>query len=402
MEENNNLPAEQVGQNVSNDSKRTIKRLPLVVAGVFVVIVFGGWFAYNAYASPKRAWQKYFMNAVNPSVLSQSVMSETFSFSYVDNGKVPDSVKSHPDLGFYTNIKFSLKGDAYLDRTDLNKLQMSSNVDYSFGSGNTIVTSSAKLISKDKDIFLNLGSNPFVNSMMFMVSPEEKVEWIKLNFEDIQKALNASKASGAERATQKKQYQDILNKHLSKVFILDKFIDRQTLHGEKTFHYSNTINKPELKVTVSELTNALLNQVQTVSEIDPSEYEKTKELLHKVVENFVDRFQPSMLESWISTSDYSLRKIKINGNAPSWVSLLGSISDVQNMNLDDKRQVTENMLKGITFDGQFALEEDFFDYGKKQEIKIPENALDVAKKIHEENEQQKTLMQDQVAPVRSN
>jgi hypothetical protein len=371
-------------------------KLPLIIAAVvLVVIVLVGWGAYKVYASPGSVWQRFTQKAIIP-----KVTTEDYSFAYVDNGKLSSSDSENPFSSFFTNIKFSANGAVYLNNTDLNNPELNMDMNYSAGSGNTSLSSSAKFVLKDQNLYINLGSNPIVNSMLNSLSPDKAVEWLKFDLKKAQELekMNASTTTADfDYAKQAKIYQDISNKYILKIVGTGKFIDKQTLHDVAVYHYSNTVNKDQLVSMGDEFVDAMINQLQSQGAAKAEDVVDVKNVLYKVIKNLADRGQITTFETWVGVSDSQLHKIKFVSTAPSLVSLFSAAQNVdQGENKPtNSAAIADLVLSKMSFDAQFTLEEELYNFGKVTTVTPPANSFDVIEKLKKDKDnEQKMMMKD--------
>jgi|GEM_PF-2601973 len=384
------VPASEVGlPQVLNIRKKKM------FAGLGALVIFIlGVSAYYAYASPGRIWQKFSEKLVIPPVVSQS-----FSVAYEDKAEVSEDAQKTPLSGFISKIKFSFQGTAYSNSTDADHLQGNMDMNYSFGSGDTSLSSKLGMVIKDKDLFLNLGDNPVVTSMLSYFSPDEEVDWIKLNLTELQELANES-ASGTSSSLdidynkQVREYRAILEKHAAKMVTVDKYLGREDLHGSSTFHYSNKLDKNELKLMLEEVVDYAMSQVLGIGETKPEDMAKAKEISHKFITAFTDRLEVHTMETWVGASDFQLHKIKFASNAPSLASLfsVAMAAGTQEIAEGDPDKTVDYVLQHMTFDAAFSLEEEFYDFGKTKEIVVPEKFFDLVKKLRTEMENQSMFL----------
>lgn len=359
------------------------KKLIIKLIGL-VVIVAAAWFAYTVYASPGRVWQKFTAKIDSP-----TVFTEAYSFSYQDNGKATGDAVQSPMTSYISNIKFSATGNAYVDNTDTTKPQSTLDMSYSFGSGDTSLSSKMQMVMKDQNIYINPGDNPLINTVLTLISPGQKIQWIKLDMQALEaeaKAKATGTAQSLDMAKQVKEYQDILQKHLPKLLLVEKNLGKETLHGVETFHYSNKLNKDEAKALFQDMVNSMVGQMTVTGALTPLQASNAKSTLNDVVVSLIDNEQITTLETWIGAGDYQLHKIKFAGNAPSLISLFSqamAAGSSSNAN-QDPQKLSADILKNTSFEGQLAVEEEFYDFGKAQAVTAPTSSFDLYQKIKQQ------------------
>lgn len=361
-----------------------------LAAAVFLILAVGAWFAHASINSPARVWQK-FIPRERPKVFSQ-----TYDFAYKDNGKFTGEAASSPMAGMFSNLKFSAGGMAYLNARDLEKAEMSMDINYSLGMGNTSFSSTAQIKVLGQDIYFTLGENPFVSGILGFLSPDEKIEWIKINagqLKEAQSGLALGKKPSKETDVLElnKQIQLIISKHTSKILLMDKFINKEKVRGAQTFHYAAKLDKAEIKALAREFVDLLLAEMKKSEGYKEEDAAKYKTLASKVVENIVDRLEVKTLEVWIGMKDYQIHKAKFVSNAPSLVSFvsLSANPSLREPAGQDPQKAADIALQNLTFDAEYSLNQEFYDFDKTVEIKAPEKFYDMAKKLKEQSEKMK-------------
>ena len=360
---------------------------------VVAVLALGSYVAYAAYYSPARVWQRFVVK--NANFTEAKVATEAFSISYEDKGSASGEALKEPAMAMFNNLKFSFNGTAYGNSIDPANPEMSMDFQYSFGSGDTSISSTAKMVVKGQDVYFNLGSNPIINAMMSYLSPDKKVLWLKINTRDLQEAEASTSGKTApvlDYQKYTKEYQDILIKYLPKIVLLDKFIDKQDVRGISTLHYSNTVDKVQVKAMLKEFAGKMIQQMIDQGTFQQDKVQVATNVVNKVVDDFVDRTKATTFETWIGTKDNQLHKIKYSVSAPSIASFI-SMATNQGSYLDqqtDPEKITDIVLKGISFDGVLTSEQEIYNIGKITPVTPPADFLDLAKKIKESKDRSTT------------
>lgn len=379
-----NLPLENKPNNSGKKAK--LAAATIILAGILLFI------GYRVYASPQKVWQRFVLG-----VQSGEVSKQTFNFSYQDLGKLPEASEGN-FFSQFKNIKFSLKGDSYSNTKDLNNPKLNSTISYSFGSGNTTFNSELRVVMSGKEIYLNFGDNPFFSNIFSYLSPEQKVEWIKLDLKAAQDAISAQtgQQNTLDYLNNSKVYSNIFSKYGSKVLKMEDYLGNEEVRGVKTLHFKSNLDKEQAKLLAKELANTVIKSTQTVENQNTETMAKNLEMAEKVVNILIDKWEIKNLEVWLGAIDSKLYKIKLESNAPSIISLvtIGVTGSSLMSDLEDEKE-TELMvlesLKQLKFEGVLNYENEIYDLGKEVEVKVPENSLDVLKKLQE---QQQTMSGD--------
>ncbi len=403
MENNNGLeqePARQASMIVPEQPSgmppievKTSKKTAFVVAGAVVLVVVG-WFSYNAYASPGKVWQKFSAKDFTPS----SAVQANFDVSYTDHGKLtPEQEKSNPFAKFFSQLKLTLNGSEYVDERNMNSLQISADVNYNLASGDTSFGSRMQFIFKDQSIFMNLGNSPFLAGIFANLSPGERIEWIKIDTKELQEAMQTGSSTPPAMADYSKrieEYKLIMKKYSGKLVTMKKFMGKEDVKGVSTFHFSNELNKPELKALLNEVIDAAIKNAVAQNQTSADEAVKAKEGIKNVLAGVIDRTEVKTFETWVGSSDFLLHRYKFIATAPSIVSLAGLASDMsgsgKSLSSANPQQQVLDLFAEVSYDAELSMDETLSDYGKIQEIKTPENVFDLGKKLIDAQKMQKS------------
>ena len=397
MEENQSQPAvkpveEQAtasvvpAQSEVSQPARGKKKLWTIVTIVIVLVLAGaGYTAYAQLYQPNHVWQKFISQPLNSKILSES-----FDFSYQDNGQVPAG-SNDQFMGMLTNLKVALNGTAYEDVADIKNPQISMGVNYSFGSGDTSISTKANIVMLGQDLYINFGDNPLINTLLSFVSPDKKIDWIKINAKEIQEASGTTTpAVSIDYAKQAADYQAAIQKYLPLVIVKDKLIDRPTVRGVPTLHYSVMLDKTQAKAMMHALADVMVSQLQSESSLPATEsLSDIKDTAYTVVDTILDRIQISDFEAWIGANDYQLHEVKYTASVPSFVSLFSVASkDSEALTNMSPSAVASKILGETSFDGVMKMDQQIYDIGKKQDVTAPANAFDLAQKIKDEKQKE--------------
>jgi hypothetical protein len=380
MDQNHITPEKNQGQSVVPSAQGGKNKFWIAGGVVVVLLLAGGYVAYAQYASPTRVWQKFAAAPISP-----KVVTETSDFSYVDNGKLTGDAAKNPLAAMFANIKFSTSGTAYVNTTDAANPEMSMDMAYSFGSGDTSISSKANMIMKGQDIYINFGDNPLINSILSAANSGQPVAWIKINGQQIEAASQSASSTLAvpNYAQQIKNYQAIVQKYSGKVLIMDKYLGRETVRGVSTFHFSNSLDKTQAKAMAGELLDAVFSQANLQASSSPADLAQAKASATKVFGSIIDGLRISDFETWIG-ADLQLHKVKFTSNAPSLTSLASASANNPAL-AQDPAKAADNILSAMTFDGAISVNQEYYDFGKTQAVTAPANALDLAQKLKEQS-----------------
>ena len=177
---------------------------------------------------------------------------------------------------------------------------------------------------------------------------------------------------------------------------MEDYLGNEEVRGVKTLHFKSNLDKEQAKLLAKELANTVIKSTQTVENQNTETMAKNLEMAEKVVNILIDKWEIKNLEVWLGAIDSKLYKIKLESNAPSIISLvtIGVTGSSLMSDLEDEKE-TELMvlesLKQLKFEGVLNYENEIYDLGKEVEVKVPENSLDVLKKLQE---QQQTMSGD--------
>lgn len=386
MDEQNMVPEQDNSVGMTGGAPVAVggSKIKIVLAVVLVAALgVGGFFAYRVYAAPQKIWKQFMSNSVVP-----QVVTEKFSVSYTDNGVFDESLKkSNPYASYFSHVKGSFQGTAYVNAKNIENPELTMDVNYLLGAGDTSFGSRFQVKMADKIMYLNLGDNPVITGVLSMVSPDKKVEWLKFDFKKLQSLAQSEMATATpaqvpDTAKIMAEAQKISLKHWNKLVVVQKVLGREKINGVSTIHYQNTVNKDEMKQMLKEVFDlATQNSVSASPEISKEDLNQAKEIISLVSEKMIDRIEIKSFETWVGVSDAQLYKAKIETSAPSLASLFtlgeGSLSSNQT-----PQEIIESIFSKVSFDGVVAVDFEFSDYGKVMAIQAPsENVLDVVSKL---------------------
>lgn len=375
----------EIKPNISWWQKKVVK---ISVVVLLVVILIGAVF-YKVYASPEKVWNRFSEKYLNS---MQDALHENFEISYQDNKVLePEILKANPYASMLNKIKVSLAGNAYLNYKNPENPEMSGDVTYSFSSGGTFLGSKLGIVLKDQNFYFKIGDIPFISEGMLDLNNGQKVDWVKINFKEMQEYINNSTQNTTTPVSLNEQiikYQEIINKHWGKLITIEKVLNKEKIHNVNTIHFSNKLNKDELKNLFSEIFNLAFEEATKSNNlISGNEIVETKNLAINIINSIIDKIEIKKFETWIGVTDARIYKINVVTSAPSLVSFVNSMPEAEEglSVAQTPQEKIDYMLSKISYEGEVTINEEFYDYGKMQEVKQPENALDMVEKIKEQD-----------------
>jgi len=401
MDENQNVPQAVSSNSVTHmDTQAPLEAVPVpekprtktkIIWGVVVLVaLLGALGAYKVYASPGRIWQKFMSTPFNA---SQIVAHEDVAFSYKDN-KEPDSndLKDNPFAGMLSKVGLSVGGSLYTNGSNPAAPEASGNINYTFSSGGTSVSATLQAVLKQQALYLELGNIPFIGGLITGLNSGQPVDWVKIDFKGLQD-LAATEDSGVAMPNftdEMKKYQDIEAAHWQKIFSMSGVLGTEKIHNVNTIHFANTLDKNELKAMMNEIFTEAFNEAQKMQATGTTEdLSKSKATALEAVDTIIDNMEIKTFETWVGATDARLYKLKLSTSAPSLVSLVAA-SDEAGKDpslMGDDQKLMEAILQKVSYEGQFDVDEEFYDYGKIQDVKAPDNALDLVQKLKDQKQQ---------------
>lgn len=305
---------------------------------IFAVLAAAGYwyYAFGNFYTPNKIWSKFLQTS------NTKIYQNNFEVSYLDNGEL--SKDDAQNIGFeLKNISLNFKGRYYLNANDEKNPESSSEIQYSFGSGNTNFSTGFKYALKDKILYFNVGENPFLNNIFKIIAQDKKIEWIKLDINAIEDELNKQNSGNPVNINElfsSQLKQDIAKIWEDSAFIkVEKYIGREKINSVNTLHFKNSIDKLAIK---NAFTDSFKKIILNFNKLNANENLKIKdsdiEIMEFAISELVNKIDISQLETWIGATDFKLYKIKFVSNAPSLVSLAKIVAEEsKKMNQDSIR-----------------------------------------------------------------
>ena len=305
----------------TTDSPTPFYKKPLLWILVFVfMVVLGGagyWYTAYGFSTPQGIWKKF-------RKLTQSkIYSNKFTFNYQD----PGEFSSQEFEGFsLKDINLGFDGTTYMDVRDEKNPQSSAEVNYTFGSNSTKVSTGFQYRIKDRVLYLNVGENLFLDNVFKSLGQGKKIDWLKLDLNALEDEMNKS-GSGIDQEKIDKIFTTQARNDIAKIwedatFVkVEKYMGRETVDNVNTVHFTNTLDKQAIKDALnSTLDKIVASGNSTVTEESRKLPEKDVVLAKMVINGLVDKLEIKNFETWIGVRDFRLYKVKFESNAPSVIS----------------------------------------------------------------------------------
>ena len=298
---------------------------------IFILLAGGAAAAYVfVYASPERVWKKF------TELTQDKVLSSDFNFAYKDNSQATqDDLLGLP----ISNIRLEIGGKAYADTSDKQNPQSSSEVSYSFASGNTSFSTGFEYKLIGKKLYLNVGNNPFLEGIVSSLGKGKKIQWVVLDIGEIEK--KAGEESSEDLAKFKQIFNAQYTEELKKIwedaiFVkMEKYLGRESVNNKRTLHFSNSLDKEAIKNTFTAILDKIINSFRDAGEEIKDEDVNSVKM---VINALVDKLEVKQFETWIGAGDFKIYKVKIVTSAPSVMSALQStMGSAQEKSKDAKR-----------------------------------------------------------------
>jgi hypothetical protein len=296
--------------------------LLLVIAG----LVGGGYYAYAyLYNNPTKVWKKFLQGSKG------TIFENTYKFEYSDHGSTEDGTGT-PESFSLKDIKLGVSGDFYVKNTDPNNPESKSALQYTFTTGNTSVSTGFQYLLVNKNLYLEIDNNPFLDSIVnAAVNDGKKYKWIKLDMNAFQEAMNGDKETS-----------DLINELLNPslktdmakiwddatLVKIDKYLGKEQVNGVSSYHFKNSIDKQAVKDVFSKYINRVY---EAIKDKDKTVTQENIDNINITIAALVDKIEVKEFETWIGTKDYKLHRVHFVSNAPSFISLVKSMGNGNNI-----------------------------------------------------------------------
>jgi hypothetical protein len=329
----------------------------IILLPIILLILAGGFFAFYTfiYASPNKVWQK-FTNQVIPKTLTSKIQ-----FSYTDNKTPVGETETNIPV---KNLVFGIEGNLYANTENSQAPQSSSDIKYTFTSGNTNFTTSLSYKLINKKFYLNVGENPYLDAILSEISKDKKIDWLMLDLAQLEQMSGEESSFAAFKL--ENIFTSDFNTELkniwtnSKLVKMDKYLGKEKINGITTLHFNNTIDKTALQNALTTLADKFMEGVRKAG--GKAQDEDVK--LFKIgVEEIINKIEVKEFQTWVGIKDFRLYKIRLKISAPSLVSAVDvAMEDSRNSSRDAKRLADIRQMAS-------ALELYFNDKGKYPESK---------------------------------
>ncbi len=301
---------------------------------LILIAVFSSWPYAMAYLFPAKVWQR----------LANQTGLEPFwshiTISVAGKGQQPYSG--------------AINALVYADNSPKSSAQISANVSYDYSSANSHASGSLEFLLVNKVFFVNFGDNAYVKQFLQALDPSASSDWLKLDFEKLGQQLQSESSSttlSTVSVVDNFSLPNIAELQRSGSITMVKVLGIDTVSGKKTLHVQNSFDKEKLKKVLTEFYGKKLDEEKALPE---QKQELLQNLNSRIDEQKLDAF-----ETWIGLSDGRLYKVHLQMSQP------------------DSAMMT--------------FEDTISDYGKKQTVTAPANAIDVAQLLYENYSNAKTV-----------
>ena len=310
------------------EKKSFFKKPAFWITLVVLFVLCGSAYGYYnfIFANPTKIWSKFTTSTKN------SIYNTKFNFSYTDSGQL--TAEEAGPLGMsLRDISVSFSGDSYINVTDQKKPQSNSKIQYSFGSSGTSFTTGVQYTLLDNVLYLNVGSNPFLDMISSSMNNGKKIDWVKIDLTELQKQASSSpdsakiydKLFGTDFKSQMQKIWDDTT-----IIKVGKYIGREKINGVETLHFQNTVDKDALKGLVNKYAQLLSDRFKGSSmEFTDSD----TAFFNQLAAALIDKVQIQDFQTWIGLFDAKLYRVHVVTNAPSFISLVKN-ADKMNFSLN--------------------------------------------------------------------
>lgn len=278
--------------------------LLVLVGGGVVLAQKNGFVTHLLQANPEVVWNTFLQNQkIEP-------YSQAVTIEYTDSARTSElsSVKLM-DAGF-TN-----------GQQDLVDIQLKHTVPYTVAVGGQQTGGTVEFRVLNKALYVNLKDTPLGTFLQQSEQNKTKTPWLKISLDPknvgdiIAQVLPSAtgETNGPDATVLQQKVQDV---PLKEVFEKPKVLGTEQVRGQNTVHMRLGLNK----MAVLDVINQLL---PTLAEKEPTE---RRELVQKLVTAWLDKFEVKDFQAWVGEKDGRLYKVLFKSNAPSFSSLIETIS----------------------------------------------------------------------------
>lgn len=286
-----------------NTKKPGLKKPAAIFTVVILLLAAAGAGAYYTYylKSTSRIKSKI-AETVQPATYQSN-----FSFTYKDPG--------------ISNSPFSvgLTGETYQDNESGPVLSM--NMEGSFSNSDIKVGKAFRLMFTGEDLYLNFGKIALLNEMF---GTDPGLDWIKLNFAEMQKVLAAVGTSTETSAKSLDSMKSALTAGdnysvlADEIITVEKILGEEQINGSEVYHLQHSVDKELLKIF---LPTSVERVIQRLNERGQDVTEQDKVVLQQAFSSIIDKLEVKEFESWVGKNDFRVHKIRFISNAPKLSSM---------------------------------------------------------------------------------
>ncbi|MDR3642957.1 MAG: hypothetical protein P4L74_05020 [Candidatus Doudnabacteria bacterium] len=318
-----------------NILSRPIFWLPVVIIVALAAAAYG--YYSLVFANPAKVWTKFTLAAKNP------VYNTQFSFTYNDPGQQSSATTASPSLlGLnLSNINLAFAGTSYVDATDNSNPSSESKIQYTFGSGNTNFSTGLQYILLNKVLYLNVGSNPFLDMVSSSLNNGQKIDWLKIDLNEAQNQAGQSEQTAKiYQALASPDFKNQIQKIWENATIIkeDKYLGQQKINGVITLHFQNSVDASALKGLVSQYTQLLSKTLQDSG--SPLSAQDSA-YINTLAGQLIDKIQVKDLETWVGLFDAKLYQVHLVTSAPSLTSIVSNAGSVSLASAGDTKRISD-------------------------------------------------------------
>ncbi len=305
---------------------QTIKnRIPFLWPAIGIVlctvfIVGGVWFfRFNKLRKQEAAAKKEQIKLESAKKQFQAFLNNhsgnqrknDLSLSYKDSGTLEGS---ESDFGILLkDIQTKIQSKGYENTRNSDHQELNAALTYMFGSGNTTISSGLDIIVIGNDLFIKIGENPFLSSLL-NGSSGKHYEWVKIDLKSLSednsiKTTSASEASPLELAPN--------------LFSVTKVYPEEIIDSTPVQHLTLELNTSVLgKFLASTISSVAAQQGQS---LQPEEIS----LLELFTTGFTKKIAVEHFDVWLDPIHSRLYKLQLKTNAPSVIHSLKNFNSSQ-------------------------------------------------------------------------
>ncbi len=353
------MPSQSLSAQTVNISETTpwYKRKIAFIFPLVLILLASSAFAFYTfvYASPTKIWKKFTEHPLD------KIFSNVLDFAY--NDEIKNTEGDFDNLPI-KDIKLKFSGNVYSDLSQPENPQNSSDINYTFSSGNTSFSTGVAYKLIGKKFYLNVGDNPYLSAILSQIGNGKKIEWMAIDLAEIEKKATSKNSQDVQK------FKEVFNQEFvndlkkiweNAVFVkMEKFVGREKINNTQTLHFTNTLDKLALETTFNSIVDKIISAMKKADEKITDEQQN---LIKTAIREIVAKIEINNFETWVGIKDFRLYKIKLQTNAPSVASVIKqAMGEARNSSRDARRLADIRQMAS-------ALELYFNDKGKYPESK---------------------------------